>query len=146
MTETKTSALKVNIELVPQPEVESWMMFTDSSALIEAIQQGETPSVSVSLKTKTRVTLSLRGGGGAWNLNMASDKFKTFEKKTYSYLTYKDVTSNYFTLSKKQNYDALLEYIKECVSKALGNVVDAEELTIHLQNSRDLRYIKAKFC
>jgi hypothetical protein len=141
---TVNSALKVNVELVPQPMIEEFQLFMDSSSLVEAIQRGEAPRVSVSMKTKTRVSLSIKGGGGSWSLNHSSDKFKTHEQKTYSYATYKEVTNYYFKLSKKQNYSALIEYIKECVIKSLGNVIN-EEITINLIDNRDLRYIKVKF-
>jgi hypothetical protein len=139
-----TPSLRVNIEVVPQPMVEEWMMFAEPSSLVEAINKGESPRVSVRLKTKTRVGLSIKGGDGSWSMNLPSAAYKTHEQKGYSYATHRETVSNYFVLSKKQGYTALLEYIKECVTHILGDHI-AGELTVQLNDTSDLRSIRAKF-
>jgi hypothetical protein len=142
--ETKTK-LKVNVQFIEQPQSISFIIFQNESSLIDAIKNGEKPKIEVSLKTKTRVSLGILGGNGRWGINRPSDRFKTHEETTISYATYKEITQNYFVLSKKQNFPALIEYIKDCVANAIGHLIDDEEITVSVYANMDLRYIKTKY-
>lgn len=131
--------MKVTLNKVSSP------MFTEFAVGerldVQKLLESKKIVLDYSLKGKTRVSTSIQVGkwrAGA-NLTIGNYKFHTFEE--INGLTGKYIEGGYFKITKKQNFEVYMEYIKELVEYIINSVfkVSMDEVEIELR-------INNKFC
>jgi len=129
--------MEIKLEIVPRKMISGFTMFAQFNR--ELLKETKTVEVNSHLVTKTRVSTSMQIGEACMKINFVIDGFKTFEKTEYNYFSSKEVTSNYFVLSKQQNLERYKEYVIEAVRKSINLIgVDLDELTIKLEQPKFL--------
>lgn len=128
--------MKISLEIVPRPMVTSFTMFAKPS--ISLLKEKKEVIIDTHLISKTRVSTSIQIGEACNKVNFAIEGFKTFEKTEMNYFSGGSSTSNYFVLSKKQNREAYIEYVKKVVEKCIVEYfgVEMESVNILLREPR----------
>ena len=137
----------MQVELVTNPTTRSFIMFADVSQRI--IREEKRMIVDVKNHTKTTVRLSLIGkdenGQDATNgLNLipeASNVFSFHTKTEWNYGTGRQVTKNYFKITKKQGYKELIQHIANIIREYL-KIEDLSDFTLVLYQTPTLMEIK----
>jgi hypothetical protein len=99
---------------------------------LETFKETKEIYVVTSLETKKRLNTSIcvdkyRGG-----MNETSEKFETFTKREFSYLSGEYSLKHYFIKSKKQGLNEYKEYVAELLQRNFGNF-GIESLTVFLR-------------
>jgi hypothetical protein len=123
--------MRINVEIIPQPEVTSFTMYADIDPKI--IEQTKEITVSSHFQSKTRVSTAIQVSNARMGTNFKIDGFKTAEVKSYSYFSSENTISNYFVVSKKQALSEYIEYVKKVVSEVIVIFgLNLDEITIKL--------------
>ena len=124
--------MKVNLIQVPSPMFTSFTMFADPN--FDLLKETKIVKVSFRNHTKTRMSTSLQFGDYCVRINFSSPNFKTHQEIQNNYFSGGNTTSNYFLKSKKQDFEAYKEYVKEVVSEVITKIykIDLDEVTIEL--------------
>ena len=124
--------MKVNLVQVPSPAFRSFTMFADPN--FDLLKETKKVTVSFRHHTKTRISTTLQFGDYCVRINFSSPNFKTHEESSISYFSSNREVSNYFLKSKKQDFEAYKEYVKEVVSEVITKIykIELDEITIEL--------------
>lgn len=121
-------------EISPLPKMEAFALMSSKKEMAKYILDGGNISFKASLVSKTMLNTSFSGGEHAFNINFEIDGIKTIEKSQYSYFTSTTTTNHYFKISKKQNKEQYIEYVKHLVDqveKILGVKITQNNFLIH---------------
>lgn len=127
--------MKINLEIVERPWVSGFTMFAKPN--LSLLQKTKTIRVLTQMVTKTRVATAYQIGECRRAISLPIEGFKTFEKTEYCYYTSQESVSHYFVLSKKQNREVYIEYVKKVIEQFVKNYnLDLDEITIHLEEPK----------
>lgn len=131
--------MKITINKVPAP------MFTEFG-LVEKFKEekllhSKKIIVDYDLKGKSRVSTSVQVGNWRRKANIVIGNYKFHKFEEISNLTGKYTEGGYFKITKKQNFEVYVEYLKELVTHIVQNVFNAtmDEIEIELR-------VNNKFC
>lgn len=124
--------MKITLNEVAAPMFTSFTMFAEPN--FELLKEKKEVTVSFRHYTKTRISTSLQFGDYCVRINFSNPNFKTHEETSISYFSSNREVSNYFVKSKKQDFEAYKEYVKEVVNEVITKIfkVELDELTINL--------------
>lgn len=137
--------MEININFIPRPLINESVAFGKFEAMIEGVKAGKHIIVDVSYETKTRAYIAMQVGTTRFGVNIdyPNCAFKLHEKTEYSYATYKYVTTHHFVLSKKQNFAALLQHIKNIIEHFFAEYID--KVDVDIWQTSAIKEIKEKY-
>ncbi len=125
--------MKINLVEVAPPMFSEFQMFAKPD--FELLKEKKKVRVSFRKETKTRISTSMQFGQYRVKINFAIEGVKTHEETDFSFVSSERETSNYFVVSKKQDFNAYKDYVSKVIEKVIVNIfkVELDEITIELE-------------
>jgi len=125
--------MKINLVEVDAPMFSEFQLFAEPN--FEILKEKKKVRVSFRKQTKTRISTSMHFGQYRVKINFAIEGFKTHEETEFSFISSEKQTSNYFVVSKKQDFNAYKDYVSKVIEKVIVNIfkVELDEITIELE-------------
>ncbi len=114
------------------PMMQNFTMFAGKE-LYNKVKEQQKVIVDIVDRGKTAVNIGfyLPGSAVSVNVKLENENYSFKTVKSYSYFDYKEHTSDYFKLSKKQEFNQLLEHIANLINYYLKDyITDFENFQI----------------